>query len=242
MIRSKRLRWILLISGLVAIAILWILSNQKFSAGTVGNVVVNIHSKGEEPLIAASNVLNHLKKEEVVLTGMRVSELDLSYIERTLNKFPFVAASSVYVDYFGNLHLDVEERTPLLRIIPDDRPSHYLDSRGFPFPLSELHTARVPVATGHIDTSLNSKLYILGRYVQESGYWKHLIDHIFVRSSGDIAFTTKLGNQDVVLGDVDRLEGKMEKLRRFYRTASGKIGWDTYREINLKYKDQVVCK
>lgn len=242
MIRSKRFRWILLIAGLIGMLIIWLLSNEKMGSEVVRNVQVEIRTGSEEPLISEADVLNHLKHLEITLTGMPVAETDLGYIEKNLNKFPFVASSYVYLDYSGVLHLEITERIPLIRVIPDQNKAYYLDTRGIPFPLSRLHTARVPIASGAIDTSMNSKLYKLSTYVHQSEYWKPLIDHIFVRNSGDLAFTTKLGKQVVVLGDADRLQGKLGKLRTFYRTASGKIGWERFREINLKYKDQIVGK
>ena len=34
---------------------------------------------------------------------------------------------------------------------------------------------------------------------------------------------------------------KFEKLKVFYRYGLGKVGWDRYSMINLKYHNQVVC-
>ena len=51
-----------------------------------------------------------------------------------------------------------------------------------------------------------------------------------------------MGGHEVVVGDNDRLKQKLKKLEQFYQRASTNLGWEKYREINLKFKDQVICK
>ena len=50
-----------------------------------------------------------------------------------------------------------------------------------------------------------------------------------------------VGNHKIVFGGVENLESKFEKLMFFYKKGLNKTGWNEYSEINLKYKDQVVC-
>jgi cell division protein FtsQ len=50
-----------------------------------------------------------------------------------------------------------------------------------------------------------------------------------------------VGNHKIILGDCSDLEQKFKKLFAFYKDGLNKIGWNTYKTINLKYKNQVVC-
>lgn len=45
----------------------------------------------------------------------------------------------------------------------------------------------------------------------------------------------------IALGGIDAYEQKLDKLMSFYRKAVLYEGWDRYRYVNLKYKDQIVC-
>ena len=45
----------------------------------------------------------------------------------------------------------------------------------------------------------------------------------------------------IVIGEVYNLESKFNKLMLFYEEGLSKTGWNEYKTINLKYKDQVVC-
>ena len=85
-------------------------------------------------------------------------------------------------------------------------------------------------------------VYTFTRYVNQSTFWNSFIEQIFVRPNGDIVFTTQIGGHEVVVGDNSRLKQKLQKLEQFYQRASANQGWEAYREINLKYKDQVICK
>ena len=37
-------------------------------------------------------------------------------------------------------------------------------------------------------------------------------------------------------------ERKFDKLLRFYRSGLSSVGWDAYRTVDVRYRNQVVCK
>ena len=57
----------------------------------------------------------------------------------------------------------------------------------------------------------------------------------------DFELVPKVGNHKIVFGGIDNLESKFEKLMIFYKKGLSKTGWNEYSEINLKFKNQVVC-
>jgi cell division protein FtsQ len=67
------------------------------------------------------------------------------------------------------------------------------------------------------------------------------IEQLFVNDKADIELIPRVGNQRIVLGSADSLEVKMRNLLAFYKQAMPKVGWDTYKTINVKYTNQVVC-
>lgn len=56
-----------------------------------------------------------------------------------------------------------------------------------------------------------------------------------VPRSGD--FRILLGE----LGETDVMQRRFDKLFRFYRDGLGRIGWDKFRKIDVRYNNQVVC-
>ena len=64
-----------------------------------------------------------------------------------------------------------------------------------------------------------------------------------LRTTGDIDINnggTLILNDNSVL-NIDNAENKLAKLEVFYKEAMMKSGWEKYKIINLKFKNQVVC-
>jgi cell division protein FtsQ len=45
----------------------------------------------------------------------------------------------------------------------------------------------------------------------------------------------------VVFGSIENYEEKFRNLEAFYKKGLPVSGWNLYKEINLKYKNQIVC-
>ena len=106
--------------------------------------------------------------------------------------------------------------------------------------MSDLFSANVTVASGNITRAMTDKLYTVASHVHQSDFLKAFIEHIFVKDDGELICTTQIAGHQVVIGDEKQLETKFAKLELFYDRALKNIGWESYREINLSYKDQVI--
>jgi cell division protein FtsQ len=51
----------------------------------------------------------------------------------------------------------------------------------------------------------------------------------------------RVGNQKIHFGRLVNSTKKLENLYQFYKQAMPIKGWQTYRDISLKYKNQIVC-
>jgi cell division protein FtsQ len=58
----------------------------------------------------------------------------------------------------------------------------------------------------------------------------------------DLELIPRVGNHTIILGNVSDLQEKFNKLMIFYKEAMPKVGWNKYKTLNLKYKNQIVCK
>ena len=139
--------------------------------------------------------------------------------------------------------------------------SYYIDEKGNLMLCSNKYTSRLPVVSGFvnepynkryklnynhlpdslIDKTLLDDIYKISDYIDKSTFWKAQIEQIYVNKVYDFELVPKVGNHKIVFGGVENLESKFEKLMLFYQKGLSKTGWNEYSEINLKYKDQVVC-
>lgn len=93
-----------------------------------------------------------------------------------------------------------------------------------------------------------TKLINFVKFVDSNDFWRSFIVQIHVEGTEteqkydpDIEIVPRVGNQVILLGGIDGYQEKLDKLLVFYKNAIVYEGWEKFKYINLKYKDQVVC-
>lgn len=205
---------------------------------------------------------NFIERDEVdrilleaggALVGRNLNDINIHKLENSLKNNPFIEYAKVYADMDGIVHVQIRQRVPVLRVINMANVHFYIDGNGLKMPLSDNFTAKVLVANGFIDEdfsgkvdTLNSKLskdlYRMALFIKTDTLWDNQIEQLFVDLKGDIEMVPRVGDHKIILGDADSLQTKFRNLLVFYKKAMPKVGWDTYKTINLKYANQIVCE
>lgn len=186
------------------------------------------------------------------LQGKPLSSFDVGALERDLELSPYVRNAEVYTQMDGVLSIEVEQRQPIFRVFRQNSDGFYVDKDGWKMPLSDKYTARVMVLRGAVgegydgnDTIRTEGLkqaFALMSALNEKEFWRQQIDEVQVDQHGEFTLIPKVGNQRILIGKPDDLDEKLHKLRLFYKHAMNRVGWTTYKVINLKYSGQVVCE
>lgn len=186
------------------------------------------------------------------LVGMRLDSLDLHAIETSIQRNPFVATAQAYIDMQGRLSIEVSQREPVLRVVNQYMESFYLDQNARVMPTSKQYSAAVLVASGQIAdrpapgateySQRLQELFTLNQFIRSNELLNALFVQIYVNDKGDFELIPRVGNHTVLLGDLSLLDEKMEKLLALYQSSFNEQNWKEYRLINLKFKDQVICK
>ena len=175
------------------------------------------------------------------ISGRNRDAVDLLDIELKLEALPAVKNAEVSFDLRGVLYIDIQQRIPCLRVVKSNGESYYLDNEEMVIPNRGLDPARVPVVVATRSAAMIKKVYTLSTHVQENPFMEALTEQIFVNVKGDLIIVPKIKNQRIIVGDTSDLEDKFQRLEEFYRSGLNEIGWDKYRTINLKFKEQIVC-
>jgi cell division protein FtsQ len=236
-----------IVLALWALAILtfigWLVFRNSHQEEVCKDIQVKIYPSEEIYFVTRSRVIQLLNDSlNQSAIGKPLTSIDLNYLERKLNKNPNVERANVYTHLNGKLVAEVWQKEPIIRIQKDNDYAFYIDRKGESFPTSINYTARVMVATGRIDSTVVKKLYTLALFVQENAFWKAQIEQIFVTEQKDIILIPKIGNCELVLGDIDRLEQKLNDLQVFMQKGFTTIGWQKYKSVSVKFKDILVCK
>lgn len=181
-------------------------------------------------------------------------------IEKKIINNSAIKDAQVYKSIDGKLNIQVKQRRPIARIFSKNE-GYYMDEFGGLMPLSDKYTSRTVVFSGnifepysiryqlnyqHLEDSLATKtllddIYRLAHYIEQSEFWTSQIEQVHVNKDLEFELIPKVGNHKIVLGGVDNLSIKFNKLMIFYKKGLPKTGWNEYSEINLKFKNQIVC-
>ncbi len=215
---------------------------------------VNVEQLSGVYFIDESAVIAYIFESGVPIIGESMDGINLVKLRESLMQLPSVKEATVYSRFDGSLVVDITQRMPLLRVVGNDKPGYYIDTEGQPMPLSSSYSALVPVVTGKLPLELGNDTeaianhthvkgaFELVKYINDKPFWKSQVEHIVALPGGDFEIVPRVGRARIVIGDLRNLDDKFNRLMAFYKTMAAKGNLNTYKRINLKYRDQVVCE
>jgi len=212
---------------------------------------VKIYIPGNQYFIDRDEVDNILQVHTHALIGRRMESINIHDLQNKLKANPFIEFVKVYADMDGVINVEISQRQPILRILNRFDQDFYVDQHGLKIPLSANFTARVLAANGyidelfanHVDTLHNAitiELFKTADYIRKDSLWDAQIAQLYVNKDHEIELIPRVGNNRILLGNADSLDAKFHNLLAFYKQALPRMGWDTYKVINIKYANQVI--
>lgn len=192
-----------------------------------------------------------------------LSDINIENIGKNIRTIPYIAKADVFLTVEGRLVARIVQRKPIMRIINRLGQQYYADAEGALMPADFDYPARVIIVNGNITFPYSGKvrltdikaqkadtlqshmnLYRAFHIVQKAIADSFLIaqvSQLYLNSDNEIEITPAFGDQIIMFGDTTFTADKFEKLKAFYIQGISRAGWDTYRVINLKYENQIIC-
>ena len=230
---------------LSCILLVYLISVFTFVATKSGEVTcrgvrVAVKNTDVNVFVDEEDVMKAIKKGYGDIMDKSILAVNKDSLERVLVKNPMIKSAQVYYSLDGYIHVNIQQREPVLRVLTGE--GYYVDRDGRVMPLSSKFTSRVVVATGDINKKFAcEKLGPFAMKLKNEPFWDAYIEQLVVRSNEDVVMIPKVGDFRIVLGKVDDCEVRLEKLILFLKDGITKKGWNRYKEINLKFDNQVVC-
>lgn len=238
------IRWLKgILNVCMLVGLVFLLSFTEQRQENLACKAVSIHlDKEATSFINRGEVLLILNSLVDSIEGLPLSQLPLYEIEQTIEQHALVAVAEAYVLPDGSFNVSLTQKEPIVRVKNISDKEFYLTDAGKPFPLSRNYTQRVLVANGHVEDSTDIAMVTrVAAFIENDTFWKAQITQIYMNESKEIELIPRVGNHTILLGSVELLEKKMEKLMLFYTKGVSQTGWNNYQLINLKYKNQIVC-
>ncbi|MFC2129557.1 cell division protein FtsQ/DivIB [Bacteroidota bacterium] len=245
------LSWFIIILGFIS---------DKSSEIMCKRISIEVSDSSEVKFITTANVWEMIKETDIDIQGYPVSEINTRHLERSLERNPYVENAEAYITVDGDLYLKVEQRKPVVRVMPQGRGGFYIDSNGEFLPLSSSYSPMVLLVTGNLFVPENIRLeglqhkdsvdtehsYLFevldfARYIDTHPFWKQQIVQIYRDRAGDYELIPRVGAHQILFGTMENYEEKLRNLKLLYEQGFQMYGWNNYSKINLKYSNQVIC-
>ncbi len=238
-----------LILALTVMAILCTsaVKHKMHSPLTKMNVIID-GKQGLDSFIDTAEVVRTIKDYfGDALVKRNLLDVDIDLVEQILRTNKYIKDANAFIDANNQLTIMLSQRYPILRIMIDNGSSFYLDTEGYKLPLHSEVVHRTLILTTKLNEKQLSKelidklIYLVGA-IQSDLFLSALIEQIHLKPNQEIVFVPKIGKEIIEFGKIEDTDKKLKKIKAFYKNALSKIGWNTYKKIDLRYHNQIVCK
>jgi len=258
------MRKVIYILLILLVPVLYLLIVPAYLAGSInsklcGEIKITIKDSSDYHFVTKRQLQNIVLGSSGKILGQPVRDISIPEIEDRISELKELREVEVFMDIDGTLHVVVDQRNPVMRVIPDDGGDYFMDDDGVMVRRRNLYSPRLHIVGGNIkitsamlngvsvfDTSIKNSIlkdiYHIVKYINDDSFWSAQIDQIFVDNNDEIDFIPRVGNHQIHLGTSENFEGKLRNLEAFYDKVLPAVGWNKYSLINLEYKDQIVCK
>ncbi len=239
----------------------------SFSKGRKDSVLckhVNISIKGNEKnnLITKEEIRTSLEEKKYKIKGYPLFNINTKQLEEEMERLPQIKDVEIYAKMDSSLNFEIYQRNPIIRIMKQGGEDFFIDEDGVIISVVNNHPSLVLLANGHIKFELNKdepvfnitdstheeedievlkNLYQLAVFIGENQFWKHQIEQIYVNNDKEFEIIPRVGAHIIHFGGIDQYKWKFKKLKHLYSKGFSKEGWNQYEQINLKYKNQIIC-
>ena len=235
---------------LLIIFLVGTLAFTSFEKKEVKCTAIEVSFNNNDPIhISKNDVLRMVNAADKNIIKKRLDQINSETIEESVEKNQAIKEAQVYKiikndsgTYNGVLVVKVFHRKPVLRIITDSG-SYYLDKEGNRIPASSNYTTNVLVTTGSVSEKFAvEKILPFVLYVEDDDFWHAQIEQINVERGGDVQLIPLVGDHIIEMGSLDNFQRKLQHLKAFYEQVMAKNNWDKYKEISVKFDNQVIAK
>ena len=212
---------------------------------------VNIKGGDKFQFVNEEEIMGLINKDRTdIATGKMIKDVHLSDLEVSLRKSPYVKDAQASMDMNGQLNIDIIQREPVVRVINPMGQDYYIDKDNKRMPLSDHYSARVPVATALHCSSytndsllklLDSHLFYIASCISQDKYIQALAGQLVIHDNYEYSIIPRLGKFEIMLGDTSDMKDKFARLRAFYKSSLPQVGWAAYREVSVKYRNQIIA-
>jgi len=188
--------------------------------------------------------------EQGVKEGLPIGDVNLNTLEKYLQTIRWVKNVELFLDNTQTLQVKIEQRIPIARIFTASGNSFYIDKEGLQLPLKQLTVLRLPVFTNFPsdqeklskpDSLLLNDILHFTKAVATDSFFMAQTAQVNIATNGDFELVPSVGDHLVLIGSVENIEDKLNRLYTFYKKVWVQSGLNAYQVIDCRFDNQIVA-
>ncbi|MFM2015006.1 MAG: hypothetical protein RIQ51_496 [Bacteroidota bacterium] len=242
-----RIIWSIAAAGLIVLFVVsWKAKNEK----QLTYIQIELVGESAEALFMDEIAIRVILNEEGVQVGMPIEKINLTKLEKFIEKTEWVKNAEFFINNKLVLEVKIEQRIPIARIFTASGTSFYIDNEGTRLPLKQLTVLNLPVFTGFPtdqlklskpDSILLKDVLFFAKTIQKDSFFMAQVAQVNIEPNGTFQMVPTLGDHLVLLGTVDQLEDKLNRLFTFYKKVWVSSGINAYQYIDCRFNHQIVA-
>lgn len=217
-----------------------VICSHQSDSSICSQVEIVVQDSLSRQFVNALDLEIFLKSKGCYGLGKAMSEIDCHMVEQTLLEHDMIRTASCYKTPFGELYIGVSQRIPVLYVKSPDG-NYFVDSDRRIMPSRRNVIVSVPVFTGSVSQrAAMEEYYDFVQWLKDNPYWRTRIKDVHVRNPKCLTLSQSESSAKIVLGQLDDYKAKLERLRTLYQNGFDVIGYPECRELDLRYRGQVV--
>ena len=242
-----RIIWSIAAAGLI---VLFVISWKAKSEKQLTDIQIELVGERAEALFMDEIAIRVILNEQGVQVGMPIEKINLTQLEKFIEKTEWVKNAEFFINNKLVLEVKIEQRIPIARIFTASGTSFYIDNEGSRLPLKQLTVLNLPVFTGFPtdqlklskpDSILLKDVLFFAKTIQKDSFFTAQVAQVNIEPNGTFQMVPTLGDHIVLLGTVDQLEDKLNRLFTFYKKVWVSSGINAYQYIDCRFNHQIVA-
>jgi cell division protein FtsQ len=195
--------------------------------------------KSNNNFVNRSQLLDFLELNNIQLDMLISNSYSNDKLEKLIESHPGIKNVEVFSNQKGEIKIRVQQKKAIARV-KSSTNDYFLDEYGFEMLKPDNCTQQLIVFTGDISNNDHTEIFSLINTINSSEFWSAQITQVHFEDD-DIILIPRVGDHKIKVGNLRDIYEKLDKLYQFYKVVIPIKGWDFYKEINLKYNNQIVC-
>ena len=249
---KKILSIVLWVITAAALVVLFIFARENYLTQPVKDI--NLSVKADTGFVRKSVLHDELPQ---ICGNAEIGTVNMIAIQKLMDDSPWIESNASYIDLNGALNVNFKEYEPKFRVFGKKGQSVYVTENGTVIPSSRNYTPYVLVASGNFDITNDSVSYRLSdtldrdknllnalhwyKAIEGNRFIRNCVGQLYCNGKNEFELTVKGLYATVTIGDTCQATDKLKRLEIFIKQRIDNPETYTFKNINLNYKNQIVC-